>query len=1232
MDPKYLDFDVEIGIGQGREYPVSARSQAGEARETMKFPFDQIALKDHLRDLHLALLRSGGPTRRTPSVEERSVLEFGQALFDALITGEVRSCFDKSLEHARTQHKGLRLRLRFSAPELASLPWEYLYDRRNDHFLSLYKNTPLVRYLELSQHIQPLTVKPPIRILGLIASPKDMPRLDAANEKRRIEEALGELRAAGRVSLDWLPGQTWRDLHLYMMEGPWHILHFVGHGRYNESLGEGVVFLSNDEGYAQELPARKFAQMLANHVSLRLVLMNSCESALGGTKDVFSSTASIMVRQGIPAVIAMQHEISDQAAIELSRAFYLALARGFPVDAALTEARLAVNICVTNTVEWGTPVLHMRSPDGHIFDLETLVGSTISHKKAPPQTSPKLQRQPPPHLKPELGQLGPLPEPVPPPDLEKCYTDALDHYYAERWPAAIALFEKVVAQQPNYLRAADRLEDAQRQQTLVVHYVEAEKAHASAQWAAAIEHLEAVVALEPNYKSAPIRLVEARKQRVLAELYDEAQRLFSAQKWPGVVQVFARIDMQDPDYPDPTKLRATAKEELAKRERERNLATLYDQALRALDAGRLDEARGGFEKLAQLSPNYRHTEALLARVRTTIADEAENDRQTLMAELSQRVCDLMAARNWNGVEDTLNQLQKAGASDTDVASKRAEVKRQRDLEALYNQGLAHFQAQRWQDAIAVLKRVVRTEPKYAPPKQEQADALLARAQQAYQNFEKEQEKARQLANLYRQAEERLAERDWQHAIELLNQINKTSPDAPGLTSKLATAKRQRDLASKFATAQSHLQAGQWQAASAVLQTIISTEPDYCDPTWGKASTLLSMAQNEQVQLGNAQTRKSVERAPRKASENERPANLTRPSEPNAGDILTIDTPIHLDLVYVQAGVFLMGSDKGKDASAKEREQPQHMVNQPGFYIGKYPVTNAQYAIFVKANGYPVPKRWENGKTPSGKEDHPVVGVSWEDAIAFCKWLTKTTGKDFGLPSEAQWEKAASWDASQHRKRIYPWGDTFDAQRCNAGKGKSAADPSAETPIRLDQAFRSSNLSPKKPIASSGRGLAAVPPNRPSPARSSALGTKPSPTWFTDRKLTGQTSKPTNFPQLSQPQSSRAISSSKEFQKLLASIDLNTTTRVGLYSPGGDSPNGVADMAGNVWEWTSSLFRQYPFNPNDGRQKPDASGDRVLRGGSHTNPGESARSSCRGKLDSHETCNNVGFRVCLFRDR
>lgn len=126
----YLDFEIEISPGSGREYPVAiVRSPAGEARETMKFPFDELALRDRLQKLQIALLRSGGRRRSFLSQEEQTVQEFGQALFNALLTGELRSRYDVSQREAAQKGLGLRFKLRIQSPELAALPWEFCLTR-----------------------------------------------------------------------------------------------------------------------------------------------------------------------------------------------------------------------------------------------------------------------------------------------------------------------------------------------------------------------------------------------------------------------------------------------------------------------------------------------------------------------------------------------------------------------------------------------------------------------------------------------------------------------------------------------------------------------------------------------------------------------------------------------------------------------------------------------------------------------------------------------------------------------------------------------------------------------------------------------------------------------------------------------------------------------------------------------------------------------------------------------
>jgi formylglycine-generating enzyme required for sulfatase activity len=244
-------------------------------------------------------------------------------------------------------------------------------------------------------------------------------------------------------------------------------------------------------------------------------------------------------------------------------------------------------------------------------------------------------------------------------------------------------------------------------------------------------------------------------------------------------------------------------------------------------------------------------------------------------------------------------------------------------------------------------------------------------------------------------------------------------------------------------------------------------------------------------------------------------------------------PFEPQLVTIPAGPFLMGTPRsefdellklwaggllsqlflqGDRRKRLERETPQHAMTLGEYAIARYPITNAEFAHFIEAGGYAQrdywteagwqqkeaygwthPRRWhdERFNTPS----QPVVGVSWYEAVAYCRWLSAKSGKSYRLPTEAEWEKAARGTDG----RRYPWGNRWNAALCNNGE--------------------------------SGPGA---------------------------------------------------------------------TTPVGQYSPAGDSPYGCADMAGNVWEWCSSLYQPYPYERGDGRENLEEQGNRVLRGGSWYN--------------------------------
>jgi formylglycine-generating enzyme required for sulfatase activity len=231
-----------------------------------------------------------------------------------------------------------------------------------------------------------------------------------------------------------------------------------------------------------------------------------------------------------------------------------------------------------------------------------------------------------------------------------------------------------------------------------------------------------------------------------------------------------------------------------------------------------------------------------------------------------------------------------------------------------------------------------------------------------------------------------------------------------------------------------------------------------------------------------------------------------------------------EMVFIPGGSFLMGSNDGNP-----KHQPEHPVQIADVYVDRWPVTNAEYKAFVDATDHPVPNydvswcdtegyNWDpkSRMAQEGQAEHPVVLVTWEDAIAYAAWARKR------LPTEAEWERAARGpDGWRH-----PWGNEFKATYCNSQEA-----------------------------------------------------------------------------------------------------GLGRTSPVGYFSPDGDTPEGLVDMVGNVWEWTNSLFRPYPYDPNDGRESRRATGFRVLRGASWIN--DAGVAHCLSRLDGDfQFFNNVGFRCAV----
>ena len=361
---KLLDFDVVVEAYDGGYRTRVVASPAGEAQTDFTLPFSDEGLENLVLKVVGSIGRARRKVRRIEPQESRLIEDFGSQLFQAVFSGPVRECLGRSRIAAENKDAGLRVRLRLPG-DLANIPWEYLYDDEYG-FLGLDPRTALVRYLEMSAPVQPFPIRPPQRILTIVSAPTDIPEIDGEKEWGKLKDELDGLVRDGMVQLDRLETGTLAELLPPLRQNEYHVLHFIGHGGYDEEAHDGALAFEDEDRNTRLVTGRDLMQMISGHRSLRLVVLNACEGARSASDDPFGGVAQALVRRGIPAVVAMQFEISDPAALVFSPSFYQAIAQGRPVDVATVEARKTM-FARGHTVEWATPVLYLRSQDGRVF-------------------------------------------------------------------------------------------------------------------------------------------------------------------------------------------------------------------------------------------------------------------------------------------------------------------------------------------------------------------------------------------------------------------------------------------------------------------------------------------------------------------------------------------------------------------------------------------------------------------------------------------------------------------------------------------------------------------------------------------------------------------------------------------------------------------------------------------------------------------------------------------------
>jgi hypothetical protein len=373
---EYDDFRVSFTPQSDGNYDVRAKGSDGvEHAGTFAVPLSRadlertvlgLARSHGATDVDATVTRDIGRGTRPPRMDAQRL---GAALADALLTGEIGRHYDAAVGRAAENGRGLRLSLSLAdAPELLNLPWEFLY--RRPRFLASQRHSPLVRHLDTGSLAPPPSIETTVRMLGVIAAPLDLAPLDVAAERQRVEQAVAKVAGLGRIELDWLEPATPRGLRQALRDDSYHILHYVGHSDFTAD-GQGILLLEDGpDRHSVPLDSTALANLLSDQTRLRLVVLNSCDGARTTLVDPYAGVATTLIQLGVPAVVAMQFEITDAAAIVFADELYTNLiGRQDPIDAAVAEARKAIYIEV-DKVEWATPVLFVRHPEVELFRFE----------------------------------------------------------------------------------------------------------------------------------------------------------------------------------------------------------------------------------------------------------------------------------------------------------------------------------------------------------------------------------------------------------------------------------------------------------------------------------------------------------------------------------------------------------------------------------------------------------------------------------------------------------------------------------------------------------------------------------------------------------------------------------------------------------------------------------------------------------------------------------------------
>ena len=520
------DFVIELD-GQPGSYRLHVSSPAGD--DSVDVGLDPACLGVDLDTLQARVLASATTSRsmRVPELE-RPLREVGQALFGAVFQASAGALFLSSRNEVERAGGRLRIVLRLHPPELAVLPWELLF---SDHYGGyLCRRSSMVRYVDAPEPVRPLTVTPPLRVLGMTALPGDLAALDADTEQRRLQQLLAPLQDRGLIAVDWVAGQSWEAaqdaLYARLPGVPLHRARRVrpGPGRRRDrvrgragppaaggGLGAGGPAQRGrphaPAGDAQQLPDRSwcgYGRVLQHGRHL-------------GPHGACGSRDAVRGHRRCCGVF--------------SRAFYQALVHNRGVDEAVRAGRIALTGWNPGTLEWVTPVLYLRSRDTRLFDLTDPGAAPVG---ADDQPQPRREA-------------------------------VLAKYWAARstgdWEAVISQLGALARQLPGDREVGQAYQDAR----LAARYAQGRRAEQEQDWPSAIAHYRAVSEAQPEYRDVAARLAECARRRDIVALQEQLRVMFTAGEFQAVAGIAGRLAELDPAAADPDGLTTQAQQRLQQR-------------------------------------------------------------------------------------------------------------------------------------------------------------------------------------------------------------------------------------------------------------------------------------------------------------------------------------------------------------------------------------------------------------------------------------------------------------------------------------------------------------------------------------------------------------------------------------------------------------------------------------------------------------------------------------------